>query len=174
MSATALSVTPRDSSLPRRVAAAAVTVALLDFSYVFVLWVLIRQKTTTVRLLQSIATGLLGPAAYDGGTASALLGGVLHVSIALIWCLIYLTMMRHAPTLRRLVSHRTGRTVLGLSYGVVIWWTMDLVVLPLSLAKPVPFLSWTFALNSCQHACMVGLPIALILGAIPPSRRLPP
>jgi hypothetical protein len=36
-------------------------------------------------------------------------------------------------------------------------------VLPLSRARPVPFLSWTFAINSLQHACMVGLPIALIL-----------
>lgn len=174
MSATALSATTGDSSTLRRVAAAAATVALLDFSYVFVLWVLIRQKTTTIRLLQSIATGVLGPAAYEGGAATALLGGVLHVGIALIWCLLYLTLMQHTPALRRVVSERTGRTVLGLSYGVVIWWTMDLVVLPLSLAKPVPFLSWTFALNSCQHACMVGLPIALILGAAPSSRRLPP
>ena len=173
MSATALSATSGDSTTVRRLALAATTVALLDFSYVFVLWVLIRQKTTTVRLLQSIATGLLGPSAYDGGASTALLGGLLHLSIALIWCLVYLTLMHHLPTLRRLVSHRTGRIVLGLSYGVVIWWTMDLVVLPLSLAKPVPFLSWTFALNSCQHACMVGLPIALIIGAVPPSRRLP-
>jgi hypothetical protein len=161
-SAASIALTER-RGIGRRLAAAALTVAALDFSYVFILWVVVRQKVTTTQLLQSIATGLLGKGAYDAGTPAAVLGGMLHLSIALIWCLVYLTVVRLLPALRRVVASQPTRTVFGLGYGVVIWWCMDLIVLPLSRARPVPFLSWTFAINSLQHACMVGLPIALIL-----------
>lgn len=152
-----------DRSILPRLLAATATVAVLDLSYVFVLWVLVRQKITTTQLLQSIATGLLGQAAYDGGTATALLGGALHVTIAFLWCTIYLTLVRRVAALQRAALDHAGRVVLGLGYGVVIWWCMDLVVLPLSRARPTPFLSWPFLINSLQHACMIGVPIVLIL-----------
>ncbi len=159
-----LSPAPSTGGIVSRVATAAAVVALLDFSYVFVLWVVVRQKLTTAQLLQSIASGLLGRAAYQGGWAAALLGGALHLTIALIWTLLYVGAIRHLAPIGRLAAERGGRVVLGLGYGIVIWWSMDLIVLPLSQARPVPFLSWTFAINSLQHACMVGLPIAVLIG----------
>ncbi len=147
-----------------RVTVAAATVALLDFLYVFVLWVVIRQRITTRHLLQSIASGLLGRAAYEGGPGMAVLGAVLHGFIALIWVVTFLFIVRALTPLQRMVASLRGRVVFGLGYGVFVWWWMDLVVLPLSHARPAPFLSWVFAMNTVQHALMVGLPIALIVG----------
>ncbi len=158
----------------RPVAAAALVVALLDFSYVFVLWVLVRQRISTMQLLQSIATGLLGRSAFDGGWPAAALGGVLHLTVALSWAVVFDLALRTAPALASAVSSRRGRIVTGCGYGVFVWWCMDLVVLPLSRARPTPVLSSTFAINTVQHALMVGLPMALIIGgafARPTARR---
>lgn len=148
----------------RALLAATVTVAALDLSYVWVLWVLIRQRLTTQALLQSIATGLLGRDAYQGGPPTAILGGVLHLLIAGIWCTIFWLILSQAGRLRAIASQPVGLAVVGIGYGMVVWWCMDLVVLPLSRARPVPVHSWTFLINTVQHAIMIGLPIALIVG----------
>ena len=41
------------------------------------------------RILQSVASGLLGAKAFEGGTATAALGLLLHFSIALLLALIF-------------------------------------------------------------------------------------
>lgn len=148
----------------RTMVIAILTVATLDLSYVWVLWVLVRQKITTEQLLQSIATGLLGREAYQGGPPTAFLGGVLHVLIAAIWCTIFWLLLRHLPRLGAIVARPRGRVLLGFAWGMVIWWCMDLIVLPLSRARPVPIGSGTFLVNTVQHGLMIGIPMALILG----------
>ncbi len=165
--------TPLPRPVLRRLALASLTAAISDFSYVFVLWVLVRQKITTVQLLQSIATGVLGRAAYDGGPPTALLGGVLHLTIATIWSTLYLLLVRTLPRLRRGVETLGGRIGIGLAFGMLIWWCMDLIVLPLSQARATPFLSWNFLINSVQHAIMIGLPLSLWTGTggIEPRER---
>jgi len=64
-------------------------VGILDLAYVIVLWVLVLKKTTVVRICQSIAAGLLGKAAYEGGTQTAVLGLACHFAIATIWSLVF-------------------------------------------------------------------------------------
>jgi hypothetical protein len=155
---------PLSRPVLRRLAFASLTVAISDFSYVFILWVLVRQKITTEQLLQSIAAGVLGRAAYDGGTATALLGGILHLSIATLWSTLYLLLVRSLPALRRGVETLSGRIGVGLAFGVLVWCCMDLIVLPLSQARATPFLSWNFLINSVQHASMIGVPLALWIG----------
>ena len=152
---------------------ATLTVAALDLSYVWVLWVLIRQKITTEQLLQSIATGLLGRGAYQGGPPTAVLGGVLHVLIAGIWCTIFWLILSRAGRIRTFASRPLGLAVVGICYGMFVWWCMDLVVLPLSRARPVPLVSWTFLVNTVQHAIMIGFPIALIIGGTMTARNRP-
>ncbi len=148
----------------RAVLAASATVAALDLAYVWVLWVLVRQRLTTRELLQSIATGLLGREAYQGGWLTVVLGGTLHGLIAVIWCTIFWVALRISPRVRAIAGRPAGLAIVGVGYGMLVWWCMDLIVLPLSRARPVPFPSWTFAINTVQHALMVGLPMALIIG----------
>src|SRR5215210_4129557 len=54
-----------------------------------------------VRVLQSVAGGLLGDAAKTGGTGSAALGAVLHFLIAFIWAAVYWLASRRLPVLVR-------------------------------------------------------------------------
>jgi len=58
-------------------------------------------------------------------------------------------------------------TAAGLLLGVLIWLVMDLIVLPLSRARPTPVLSGRFVLNLVAHAVLVGLPIALLIRGSP-------
>ncbi len=108
------------------------------------------------RVLQSVASGLLGEAARDGGLATAALGGALHFLIAFIWAAVYWLLSRKS---RVLVRHPV---VCGLLYGFAVYAFMYLVVLPLSAAyfKPT-FTPYTVSLNGAGHMLLVGLPIAL-------------
>ena len=109
-----------------------------------------------VRVLQSVASGLLGAAARDGGLATAALGAVLHFLIAFIWATVFWLASRK---LKVLVQHPV---VCGLLYGAVVYFFMAFVVLPLSAIYFKP--SRTFSsilLNMAGHMLLVGLPIAL-------------
>ena len=109
-----------------------------------------------MRVLQSVASGLLGEAAKDGGAATAALGAVLHFLIAFVWATVFWLASRK---LKFLVQHPV---VCGLLYGAFVYGFMYLVVLPLSAAyfKPT-FTLYTVSLNGAGHMLLVGLPIAL-------------
>src|SRR5262249_25429247 len=85
------------------------------------------------RLLQGIASGVLGARAFDGGGATALLGLALHYLIALIWTLVFLVAWRTLGALRRHL------VLSGIMYGIIVWLVMNLVVLPLSNVARGPF-----------------------------------
>ena len=108
-----------------------------------------------VRVLQGIASGLLGPSAFAGGGGSAALGLALHLLIAFVCAAVYYSASRVLPVLIR-------RAVLcGLAYGVAVHLFMNSVVLPLSRVnfRPPP---WQFVVGMIViHMLFVGLPIAL-------------
>ncbi len=153
----------------RRILIAGLLVGVLDISYVLVLWVLLLKKTTVLRIWQSVATGLLGRDAYQGGLPTALLGGLLHFTIAMTWTGIYWQAYRHWPALRRRVRSGGGAIAVGFLVGPLIWLTMDFLVLPLSRANAVSIQAWPFWVNLLQHGVMVGTPMALIVRADNPE-----
>jgi hypothetical protein len=112
-----------------------------------------------VRVLQSVASGLLGRAAAEGGWATAALGALLHFFIAFVWAAIYWVASRR---LRVLVERPV---VCGLLYGVVVYFLMYFVVLPLSaIYFPLNRTASSILLNAAGHMLLVGLPIALAAG----------
>lgn len=109
-----------------------------------------------VRVLQSVASGLLGAAAKEGGLATAALGAVLHFFIASVWATVYWLASRKLPLLVR------RPVVCGLLYGVVVYTFMYFVVLPLSaIYFPLSRAPSSILLNAAGHMLLVGLPIAL-------------
>lgn len=125
-----------------------------DITFAFVMSGL--RGVGPVRVLQSVASGLLGKAAAEGGLATAALGAGLHFLIAFIWATVFWLASRK---LKVLVRHPV---VCGLLYGFAVYAFMYLVVLPLSAAyfKPT-FTLYTVSLNGAGHMLLVGLPIAL-------------
>lgn len=82
------------------------------------------------RILQSVASGLLGRASFEGGWTTAAIGLAAHFAMAVIWAGIFVLTAIQAPVfLRRPV-------VSGLGFGVVVYGVMNAIVVPLSAAAP--------------------------------------
>ena len=112
-------------------------------------------------MFQGVATGLLGRSALGGGLATAGLGLALHFTIATSIVAAYMLASRRYATL-------TKRPVAcGLLYGVLVYFFMYEVVLPLSLVRLQPATLPVFLNNILIHALGVGLPSALF------ARRAP-
>jgi hypothetical protein len=110
-----------------------------------------------IQVLQYIASGLLGAAAFSGGLATAGLGALIHYGIAFVVAAIYLIAIRSIPALR------SQRVVVGLLYGAAVYLVMTYGVLPHSAVAQSPVTTAAFVNGILGHALFVGLPIAQIL-----------
>jgi uncharacterized membrane protein YagU involved in acid resistance len=129
---------------------------ILDISDAIITWGL--RGIPAGRILQSVASGLLGRAAYDGGVATMALGTFLHFLIATSAAAAYVAASTRMPLLVR-------RAVLcGLAFGVAVYLFMNYVVLPLSAfpGRSSAFSLSAFVHGVIGHALLVGLPIALL------------
>jgi hypothetical protein len=122
---------------------------------------------TPVWLLQTVATGLLGPAAYDNGVPAALLGLVGHFAMSLLWAALFVAAASRVP---QLVAKPW---LSGPAYGVLVFLAMRLIVLPLSaFPYPVSFKLESAGPDLLSHMFLFGLPIALAAArAIAPRSR---
>jgi uncharacterized membrane protein YagU involved in acid resistance len=109
-----------------------------------------------VSLLQTVASGLLGQAAFTGGIPAAVLGLVSHFAMSFLWAGLFVAAARKFPRLVR----QPGWA--GLLFGVVVFLVMRLVVLPLSaFPYPVSFKPLATTLDLLSHLFFFGVPIAL-------------
>jgi hypothetical protein len=143
------------------------TAALLDITYAFVAFGL--RGASPVKILQSIASGVLGKAAYQGGVGAAALGALLHVAIALVMAAVYVTASRVSvfPALNR------RPWLWGPLYGIGCYLVMNYVVLLLRFGpKPVPPMEVLLG-GVAIHMFGVGLPIALFAARAALAPRAP-
>ncbi|HEX7174929.1 MAG TPA: hypothetical protein VF240_06580 [Pyrinomonadaceae bacterium] len=114
------------------------------------------RGVTPTRVLQAIASGVLGADSYRGGAQSATLGVALHFVIAFGAAAVYYAASRRLKCLVR------RPVVSGLLYGVAVYLFMNLVVLPLSaITFKVSYAPAVLATGLVVHMLCVGLPIAL-------------
>lgn len=112
---------------------------------------------STIAILQSIASGMLGRDAYQGGVATATLGVLAHFFIMFVIAAMFYFASRQ---LRVLVRHAVAA---GLAYGIAVYAFMNLVVLPLSAFPHARTYGLaTLATGLLVHMLCVGLPIALV------------
>ncbi|MEO5739740.1 MAG: hypothetical protein ABIS29_04005 [Vicinamibacterales bacterium] len=100
--------------------------------------------------------GILGlQADRAGGVPTFLLGVGLHFLIGIIWATVFWLLARVWPVLVR------RPVFVGLGYGVVIFYAMYQVVLPLSaLHTPAWPIRW-LPVDLFSHMLLVGVPIAV-------------
>ena len=109
-----------------------------------------------MRLLQSVASGVLGRDAYAGGGLSAALGLLLHFAMAIAFAGTFLLVGRRFPPL---VSRPF---IFGGLFGVGVFSFMRLVVLPWSaFPHPMSFRPLATTLDLLSHIFLFGIPIAL-------------
>lgn len=113
---------------------------------------------TPLRIMHSIASGVLGADAFKGGFKTAALGVVLHFLIATGATAVYYIASRKLPFLIRWAF------VTGPLYGIAVYFVMNLVVLPLSAVPfKVSFRPALLITGLIVHMLCVGLPIALVV-----------
>jgi len=139
----------------RWVALAGVVAATCDIVYAILYygW----RGVPAERILQTVASGVLGQSSFGQGGTSAALGLGLHYAIVMVAAWLFFAAAQRWPWL-----HEEPVTS-GLLYGVAIYGFMNFVVLPLS-AYPYPlrFPLLTTATGLLVHMAGVGLPISLI------------
>ena len=108
-------------------------------------------------IFQFIASALLGPNSFKGGTPTVLLGIAIHYSIALTATLVYYAASRALPIL-------LARALpFGVLYGIAIHLFMQFVALPMTALGRRPFHARGFFLQLAVHMIVVGPSIALSL-----------
>lgn len=137
------------------VLAGGVVAGALDIAYACVFWA-IKAGVPARRIFQSVAAGLLGEAAFQGGAPTAALGLALHFLIATSMSVAYYlaagrwTILRDRPV------------ACGAVYGLLLYGFMNHVVVPLSAvggggAKDPLWIGLTVLV----HVVFIGIPIAL-------------
>jgi uncharacterized membrane protein YagU involved in acid resistance len=113
------------------------------------------RGATPTRVLQYVASGLLGPGSFQDGAASAVLGLLVHFFVAFSATTVFYLASRKMAFLTQQVL------VAGAMYGVAVYLVMYWVVTPLSAVRRGPF-SWNSTIIAVlTHIFCVGLPIAL-------------
>jgi hypothetical protein len=136
------------------IAGATLLVGTLDISDAFIFYSL--RGVTPTRILQGIASGVLGRAAFGMGNRSALLGLFFHFFIAFSATTVFLLASRKLPLARYPFLY-------GTLFGVALYIVMNYMVLPLSKIglRPtpplVPLINGVAALVFC-----IGIPLAFI------------
>jgi hypothetical protein len=130
---------------------------VLDLVFAFVFYGL-RYGSPPVRIMQSIAAGVLGGAAYEGGALTAALGVLFHFVVSFGAAATYWLASRVVPFLTRRAF------LCGLVFGIAVFLFMNAIVLPLSAfpnAQFPPRFTVDSVLPVVAHMFLVGLPIAL-------------
>lgn len=125
---------------------------IIDITQAFIGFSLV--GSTPFRILQRIASGILGNDSSDMGWTSATIGLLCHFTVAFAAAAVYYVASRK---LRALVDHPV---VCKLIYGELVFIFMYFVVIPLSAIGRPQFNIATYITGPLGHPLLVGLPIA--------------
>jgi hypothetical protein len=139
-----------------RVALAAIITGLVDGAFSSILSTAVYGSTVT-RLFQRVASTLLGPTAFDGGLSTAFVGVLMHFGVALGWSTVFFLLYESSPRLRAVLASPEGILVVAAAFGMFVWLTMSLVILPLLSQAPPINARWLIQLLG--HFPFVGIPI---------------
>ena len=143
----------------RLVMAGGALAATLDILYAMAFYG-VRHGVPPGRILQSVASGVLGKDAYAAGWPAALLGLGLHFFIAMVAALVYFAAAQRLPVMRR------RAWLCGAGFGVLVFGFMNLLVLPLSRFPGAPsFAPAVLVGGLLAHIFLVGMPIAVLCRA---------
>jgi len=136
------------------IASAGLIAGILDITSAFVIAGI--KGTGSIRMLQGIASGLLGQRSFEGGMATAGLGLAIHFLIAFTAAAVFYAASQKLSSLTQHV------VVSGLLYGIAVYIFMYWMVVP--LAFPNARHSMPRDVTAVIiHIVLIGLPIALVV-----------
>ena len=111
-----------------------------------------------------MASGALGNAAFAGGIGTALLGVLFHFIVSFVVAAVFILSADRIPLLRRYPIPS------ALAYGFGVLIVMNLIVLPLSAAPPLPAPTTPQLIELIlEHILVIGLTLGIIVQRMPKS-----
>lgn len=140
-------------------------VGAIDFAYATIF--VVARGRPWYRAWQGVASSVLGPDSFAGGYPTALLGVLLHFTVAACIVGVYLLASRFLPILRERVL------LWGVAYGLAAFFVMNLVVVPLTRIGRQPLVWSAFNIGGLLvHVCLLGPAAAYFAGrAVAPGSR---
>ena len=135
---------------------AALLAGLLDLVAAIIVYSIFLDKTSALRILQSVASGVFGKAAYTGGITMAVYGVLFHFLISLIFTVLYFYSYPKLTFLQR------DRVFSGIVFGIFIWLIMNLIVLPLAFKGLFPSDVQSSLIGISILIVAIGIPVSLI------------
>lgn len=143
------------SPAPRAIFAAGLLCGVMDISAAFLTW--LPKGVRPLRLLQGIASGLLGPTSFQHGWTTGALGLAFHFLIAFTAAAVFYAASRRLPALLEYPW------LAGIGYALVVYGFMYWIVMPLSRLHRNP-VTLTYSVTAIvTHIVCVGLPISLMV-----------
>ena len=136
------------------IAVAGLVVGILDITSAFVIAAI--RGTGSLRMLQGIASGLIGARSFEGGLTTAACGLAIHFLIAFTVVTIFYLASRR---INFLTEHPV---VSGVLYGIAVYLFMYWVVIRLVFPNAHPSLTRDVT-AVLVHISLIGLPTALII-----------
>jgi hypothetical protein len=134
-----------------------------DLAFAFIYYA--PAGATPLRILQGIASGVLGPASFQMGLGSAALGAFCHFFISVCAAFVFFL----ASTKLTFLTRRW--LISGIVFGVLMFLAMRLVVVPLSAVKAGPMKLSSIIGELCSHMVLFGIPIAYAVSRAVLRRR---
>ena len=106
-------------------------------------------------MLRYVASGPF-PAAMGMGSGGAILGLIVHFALMAVMATVLMLLMRRS---RQYLDHPI---LVGAIYGLVTYFVMNWVVVPLRFGTPLPPKTLSIVTQLFAHVCLVGIPMALI------------
>ena len=133
----------------------------LDIVFAMILTVLFGRQIGN--MLRYVASGPF-PRASDMGGGGALLGLVVHFVLMAIMAAALILLVRWRPQLLD-TPLRTG-----LAYGLLTYFAMNWVVVPLRFETPLPPKTLSVVTQLFAHIVLVGIPMAYVAARYLPRR----
>ena len=128
----------------------------LDILAAIFFYAILFKKTTAIKILQSIASGICKNEAY-GSPRMAWYGLGMHFFIAMSFACFYFVIYPYLPFLKK------NALLSGFLYGIFVWIIMNLIVLPIVFPLlPEKNLDFPLILSILILIVCIGIPIAFM------------
>jgi hypothetical protein len=116
----------------------------------------IKVGKNPANIFKFIASGVFGKEAFAGGDTMVLYGLLFHFLIAGLFTAFFFLVF---PKIKWLGENKVAA---GILYGIFVWTVMNMLVLPLSNTRPLPFYAGKALVAVLILIACVGLPLSLI------------
>lgn len=154
MNTTSIAV-PKSSSALKAILLGGLIAGTCDITYAFIYYGTL--GASPIRILQSVASGALGRASFNGGLATAALGLFFHFFIATTAAAVYY------GASRKLAFLIEKPFLFGPVYGLCVYLFMNYVVIPLSaIHRSGSHRTWEVITGVLVHMFLIGGSIAVV------------